>query len=39
VRDQVEAGGITSERYRTYLNLLNEVEAMEEDAQRRLWKK
>jgi len=39
VREQVDTGGITSERYQTYLNLLTEVEAMEDDAQRRLWKK
>lgn len=39
VREQVETGGITQERYRTYLTLLTEVEALEEAAQRRNWKK
>lgn len=39
VRDEVSSGGITEERYQTYLVLLSEVEALEEAAQRRNWKK
>jgi len=39
VVDLVEKGEITTERYRTYLALLTEVEGTEEAAQKRLWKK
>ncbi|QWV94521.1 ribosome small subunit-dependent GTPase A [Geomonas oryzisoli] len=39
VRDEVGSGGISEERYQTYLVLLGEVEALEEAAQRRNWKK
>ncbi|WP_224983124.1 ribosome small subunit-dependent GTPase A [Geomonas agri] len=39
VRDEVASGGISEERYQTYLVLLDEVEALEEAAQRRNWKK
>lgn len=39
VREEVASGGITQERYQTYLVLLAEVEALEEAAQRRNWKK
>lgn len=39
VRDEVLSGAIAEERYRTYLVLLTEVEALEEAAQRRNWKK
>ena len=38
VREEVAAGGIAEERYRTYLVLLGEVEALEEEVQRRSWK-
>ncbi|QXE87692.1 ribosome small subunit-dependent GTPase A [Geomonas nitrogeniifigens] len=39
VRDEVTSGGISEERYQTYLVLLGEVEALEEEALRRNWKK
>lgn len=39
VRDELTSGGISEERYQTYLLLLGEVEALEEAAQRRNWKK
>ncbi|MBU5613131.1 ribosome small subunit-dependent GTPase A [Geomonas azotofigens] len=39
VRDDVGSGAISEERYQTYLVLLSEVEALEEAAQRRNWKK
>ncbi|QXE92927.1 ribosome small subunit-dependent GTPase A [Geomonas subterranea] len=39
VRDEVGSGTISEERYLTYLVLLAEVEALEEAAQRRNWKK
>lgn len=39
VRERVESGEIDNDRYQTYLALLTEVEAIEEAAQRRNWKK
>lgn len=39
VRDRVGSGEINNDRYQTYLALLTEVEAIEEAAQRRHWKK
>ena len=39
VGNLLEAGEISAERYRTYLAILAEVEAGEEAAQRRCWKK
>ena len=39
VANFVKAGEISDERYQTYLAILAEVEADEEDAQRRAWKK
>jgi ribosome biogenesis GTPase len=39
VIDLVEQGGITSERYATYLDILTEVESGELEARQRGWKK
>lgn len=39
VAEPVRAGELPLERYQTYLTLLDEVEAMEEEAERRSWKK
>ncbi|WP_136524919.1 ribosome small subunit-dependent GTPase A [Geomonas ferrireducens] len=38
VREEMESGGISEERYRTYLVLLTEVEALEEEALKRSWR-
>lgn len=38
VREEVDAGRISEERYRTYLVLLAEVEALEEEALKRSWR-